>query len=320
MKRTLRQAPDRESAASLPTPAAEEASAAGPQTPALTGGEQTRTPGNDDPPLVRSGRAEVLTYARYLRVDDLIELQQGLTGAHDELQFIVVHQVCELWFKLLLYELKAVRAAMQAVDIRTASRLLRRSSEILKNFIATIPLLETMRPADFMKIRSELGAASGFQSRQFREIEFISGAKDERYVRAHDADPKGQALLQAGMEEPTLWDAFVSLLTHKGYRTESDAETVQALVAIHKEDRHPALDMLIEGLLEYDLLFAQWRTRHILMVERIIGARPGTGQQEVKQVVGGGYTSMASGAEYLKTTLSKRFFPLIWQARTHIDQ
>jgi tryptophan 2,3-dioxygenase len=311
MRHTLRQSSDGEVGVPLrTTPDAEGGGA--------SVGEGPTSPRDSAPPHVRSGRAEQLTYARYLRIDDLIDLQQDLTGVHDEMQFIIVHQVCELWFKLLLFELKAVRAAMQAVDLRTASRLLRRSNEILKNFIATIPLLETMRPADFMKIRSELGSASGFQSRQFRQIEFISGAKDQRYARAHEADPRGQASLQAALEEPTLWDAFVGLLKQKGYSTNDDAEIVRALVAIHEEDRHPALDMLIEGLLEYDLLFVHWRTRHILMVERIIGARPGTGQQEVNRVVGDGYTSMASGTEYLKTTLSKRFFPLIWQARTGI--
>ncbi len=273
------------------------------------------------PPHVRSGRTERLTYARYLRIDELIELQTGITGAHDELQFIIVHQVSELWFKLLLHELKAVRAALQSHDMRAASRLLRRSCEILKNFIATIPLLETMRPADFMQIRTELGSASGFQSRQFREIEFLSGSKDERYVRTHADDAKGQTLLQAGLQEPTLWDAFVDLLGRKGYKTGNDAEIIATLVTIHREEKHPALDMLVEALLEYDLLFTQWRARHILMVERIIGSRAGTGQQEVNQTVAAaGYASMASGTEYLKTTLSKRFFPLIWQARTHIEK
>ncbi len=271
------------------------------------------------PPHVRSGRAERLTYARYLRIDELIDLQTGLTGAHDELQFIIVHQVSELWFKLLLHELKAVRGALQAHDMRTASRLLRRSCEILNNFIATIPLLETMRPADFMQIRTELGGASGFQSRQFREIEFLSGSKDERYMRTHADDAKGQTVLQAGLKEPTLWDAFVDLLVRKGYKTGSDAEIIATLVTIHREEKHPALDMLVEALLEYDLLFTQWRARHILMVERIIGSRAGTGQEDVKQI-GSGYASMASGTEYLKTTLSKRFFPLIWQARTHIEK
>jgi tryptophan 2,3-dioxygenase len=276
---------------------------------------------NGGPPHVRSARAERLTYARYLRIDELIELQHGVTGAHDELQFIIVHQVCELWFKLLLHELKAVRRALQTHDIRTASRLLRRSNEILQNFIATIPLLETMRPADFMAIRSELGSASGFQSRQFREIEFISGAKDPRYMRLHADDARGQEVLQTGLDEPTLWDAFVGLLARKGYKTGSQGEIIASLVAIHKEEKHPALDMLVEALLEYDLLFTQWRSRHILMVERIIGSRAGTGQQQVNQTIAGdGYASMASGTEYLKTTLSKRFFPLIWQARTHIEK
>ena len=274
----------------------------------------------EGPPHVRSGRAERLTYARYLRLNDILGSQHGLTEAHDELQFIITHQVLELWFKLLLFELRTLRGAMQAMNLVTANRLVRRMHEILKNLIASFPLLETMRPADFLEIRSELGSASGFQSRQFREIEFVSGVKDERYVRAHDGDPEGQAALRASMEEPTLWDAFVGLLRRKGYGVESDAEIIRALIAIAKGDRHPALETLVEGLLEYDLLFAAWRSRHLLMVERMIGSKPGTGQKAVVEVVGNGYASMGSGAEYLKSTLAKRFFPLIWQARTFIEK
>jgi tryptophan 2,3-dioxygenase len=235
------------------------------------------------------------------------------------LQFIVTHQVFELWFKLLLHELRAIRSAMQMNDLRTANRLLRRVHEIIRILLGSFPLIETMRPADFLEIRRELKSASGFQSRQFREIEFISGAKDERYVRIFDGDAESQAVLQAAMREPSLWDAFVGLLARKGYPTTTDEEIVKAVIAVHVGDRHPATDMLVEGLLEYDLLFAQWRTRHVLMVERMIGGKPGTGQQQVGHVVGAGY-GLTSGVDYLKTTLSKRFFPLLWQARTFLGR
>ena len=260
-----------------------------------------------------------LTYAGYLRVDALTQLQQGLTGSHDELQFIVTHQVCELWFKLLLHELRAIRSAMQMNDLRTANRLLRRVHEIMRTLLAVFPLLETMRPADFLEIRRELKSASGFQSWQFREIEFISGAKDERYVRIFDGDADSQRILRAALREPSLWDAFVGLLARKGYPTTTDDEIIKAIIAIHVGDRHPATDVLVEGLLEYDLLFAQWRARHVLMVERMIGGRPGTGQQQVGHVVGAEY-GLTSGIDYLKTTLSKRFFPLLWQARTFLGR
>lgn len=260
-----------------------------------------------------------LTYASYLRLEELMGLQQGRTGSHDELQFIVTHQVFELWFKLLLHELRAIRSAMQMGDLRTANRLLRRAHEILRILVAAFPLLETMRPADFLEIRGELKSASGFQSRQFREIEIISGGKDERYVRIFDGDPESQAVLRAAMAEPTLWDAFLGLLARKGHATTTDEEIIKAIIAVHVGDRYPATDTLVEGLLEYDLLFAQWRTRHVLMVERMIGAKPGTGQKQVTQVTGAGY-NLASGVDYLKTTLSKRFFPLIWQARTFLGR
>ncbi|MDR7519785.1 MAG: tryptophan 2,3-dioxygenase family protein [Armatimonadota bacterium] len=260
-----------------------------------------------------------LTYARYLHLDDLMELQRGRTGSHDELQFIVVHQVFELWFKLLLHELRAIRSAMQLGDLRGANRLLRRTHEILRILIAAFPLLETMRPADFLEIRSELREASGFQSRRFREIEFISGLRDQRYLQVFEDDPEDQAVLRAALQEPTLWDAFVGLVKRKGYPAQSDEEIIRALIAIHVSDRHPAMDTLVDGLLEYDLLFAQWRTRHVLMVERMIGAKPGTGQKQVAQVAGAGY-ALASGVDYLKTTLHKRFFPLLWQARTFLGR
>lgn len=249
-----------------------------------------------------------------------MKLQRGLTGSHDELQFIVVHQVFELWFKLLLHELRAVRSAMQMTDLRTAHRLLRRVHEILRILVAAFPLLETMRPADFLEIRTELKSASGFQSRRFREIEFVSGAKNEKYLHVFDGNAEDQAVLRAALAEPTLWDAFVGLLHRKGYHARTDEEITQAIIAIHVGDRHPAMDALVDGLLEYDLLFAQWRVRHVLMVERMIGAKPGTGRKAVTQVTDGAYGTAAAGAEYLKATLSKRFFPLLWQARTFLDR
>lgn len=262
-----------------------------------------------------------LTYASYLHVDDLLTLQRRLTGAHDELQFIVVHQVFELWFKLLVFELESLRAALQNADVPTAVHLLRRTHEIVHNLTAGFTVIETMRPYDFLEFRSELKPASGFQSAQFREIEFMSGAKDEHYLRSFDDAPASADALRRRLTEPTVWDAFVALLHSRGLPASSDAEIVQSVIRIQREAALAGLLEVVEGLIEYDLLWSLWRQRHILMVERMIGARPGTGQKSVSRVMGEGYESMGSGGvEYLRSTTGKKFFPLLWEARTFLER
>lgn len=275
-----------------------------------------------------------LTYASYLKVDDLVGLQKRLTGAHDELQFIVVHQVFELWFKLLLFELESVRAAITRDDVPIAIRLLGRAQEIVKTLTMGWGIIETMRPIDFLEFRSELKPASGFQSRQFREIEFLCGTKDARYLRAFDDDPADAAALRRRLDEPSIWDAFVSLLRARGFPAGSDSEILQSVIRIQRRAEMPDLYDLGEALVEYDLLFSAWRQRHVLMTERMIGGRPGTGEATVEKIIGrsapehpgaalaegppaGEYFS---GVHYLKTTLTKRFFPLLWEARTFVER
>ncbi len=271
--------------------------------------------------------SQLLTYGDYLKVDVLLSLQRQLTSAHDELQFVIIHQIFELWFKLLLFELESIRAAMQQADLRTAVRLLGRTHEILKSLTTGWAVIETMRPHDFLEFRSELKPASGFQSRQFREIEFLSGVKDARYLRAFEDNPISQDVLRRRLDEPTLWDAFVGVLRLRGLPAGSDAEILQSLIRIHKEPGLADLNDLVEALIEYDLLFALWRRRHVLMTERMIGARPGTGENTVARIVGqeqpvgtAGGVEYFSGAGYLKTTLSKKFFPLLWDARTFVER
>lgn len=261
------------------------------------------------------------TYASYLKIDELTNLQERLTEAHDELQFIIVHQVFELWFKLLIFELESLRAAIQRQEVHGAIHLLRRIHEIMKTLTAGINVIETMRPYSFLEFRSELKPASGFQSRQFREIEILSGSGDRRYLAAHRANPHDIAILERRFNEPTLWDAFVGLLKARGFPVASDQEILHALVRIEQDGAHSDLDDLVEDLLEYDVLFGVWRRRHVLMVERMIGAKPGTGQQVVAGSLGAAYGAMsAGGVGYLNSTLSKRFFPLLWEARTYIER
>lgn len=266
-----------------------------------------------------------LTYGRYLRVPDLLRLQHRLTEAHDELQFIVVHQVFELWFKLLLFELEAIRAAIFAGDVPGALHLLRRAHEIVKVLTTGWPVIETMRPVDFLEFRSVLRPASGFQSVQFREIEYLSNLKDPRYLEAFRDDPEATRRLRARLEAPTLWDAFVALLRARGKPAGSDEEILQTVIQLQRRTEDLDLYELVEALVTYDQLFAAWRARHVLMTERMIGARPGTGQLAVATVVGEetpapGEIEYFSGVHYLRTTTDKRFFPLLWESRTFVER
>ncbi len=276
----------------------------------------------DDPQSSARPPSASRTYASYLKLPNLLSLQDRLTHSHDELQFIVVHQVFELWFKLLLFELESIRDALSGGDVPRAVHLLHRVQEIVKMITAAFSVIETMRPYDFLEFRSKLNPASGFQSGQFREIEFLSGAaREERYLGVFDGDQSGQERLRARMQEPSIWEAFVTVLQRRGLPAGGREEILQSLITIHKNPAHAELETLVESLLEYDLLFSFWRSRHILMVQRMIGDRPGTGQKTVAQVIGEGYEAMGSGGvDYLKSTLSKRFFPLLWEARTFVER
>ncbi len=258
-----------------------------------------------------------LTYGRYLRVPELLDLQQRLTDAHDELQFIVVHQVFELWFKLALFELESARAALSAGPVSAAVRLLGRATAVVRTAVGGFDVLETMRPWDFLEFRSRLKPASGFQSRQFRELEFLSGLKDPRYLRNFENDPEDWAVLRRRLEEPSLWDAFVGVVGRRGLPTD-EAGLLQALIGVLREVGSD-LEQLCEAMLDYDEALAVWRYRHLLMVERTIGARPGTGVQDVQKAFDGS-SEYFTGVGYLRDTLGKRCFPLLWEARTFVER
>jgi tryptophan 2,3-dioxygenase len=237
-----------------------------------------------------------LSYGSYLKVPGLLALQVGLTGAHDELLFIVVHQVYELWFKVLIHELEAVRKAMFAGDAFAARHGLRRVQVIERVLVEQVAVLETMSPQDFLAFRSDLAPASGFQSVQFRELEFLSGLKNPAYLKRLDAEGDERDRLARRLAEPTLWDAFLALLAAAG--SPSLEEVYQ------KRAAHPELFDLAESLLDHDEAFALWRSRHVLMAERQIGGKTGTGG--------------STGAQYLRGTLDKRFFPELWEVRSRL--
>ena len=240
-----------------------------------------------------SGRR--LSYSSYLHLPELLQLQGGLTEAHDELLFIVVHQVYELWFKVLIHELEAVRSAIESDNLRAARHYLARVKVIEALLVEQVEVLETMAPQDFLTFRSELAPASGFQSAQFREIEFLSGLKDAGYIKALDGETDARARLQQRLDEPSLLDVFSALLNRRGV-------TVGDLY--RQGGRDPELLELAEALLDHDEGFRIWRLRHVQMVERQIGDKPGTGG--------------STGVRYLQSTLNKRFFPELWEVRSQL--
>ena len=251
-----------------------------------------------------------VTYSSYLRVPELLGLQQPLTDppSHDELLFIVIHQTYELWFKQILHELDAVVVSLQNDAVYEAARLLRRSTEIMRVLVEQFTILETMLPTHFLAFRGNLRPASGFQSEQFREIEFLCGLKDEKMLRYHQPTPEACASLERRLREPSLHDVFFqALAADSGQALETFDDRAKAVRALYADEQHHRdwIDVC-ERLTEFDELAVSWRLRHIQMVERTIGIRMGTGG--------------SSGASYLRLTLDKKFFPELWEARTMLAE
>ncbi|HVF54370.1 MAG TPA: tryptophan 2,3-dioxygenase family protein [Actinomycetota bacterium] len=258
----------------------------------------------------RFGEADgKLSYGTYLKVPELLSLQELESDppAHDELLFIIVHQVYELWFKQLLFELTAVRDSFFNDEVGKSIHYLARVNTIERVVVDQIPVLETMSPQDFLEFRTHLAPASGFQSVQFREIEFLSGSKDEAYLERLSMTPEELARLKARLEEPSVWDGFCSLLGAHGLEMpadDPDARRESLLTMARDRDRFAQLWFVAESLVTHDQLFALWRGRHVLMVERQIGTKMGTGG--------------STGAPYLRTTLDKRFYPELWELRSFL--
>jgi aminocarboxymuconate-semialdehyde decarboxylase len=267
-----------------------------------------------------------LTYSSYLKVSSLLELQQPQSSPvhHDEMLFIIVHQTYELWFKELLHDLDAVVANLQRAaaapqshdEVYEAARLLRRCTEIMRVLVEQFTILETMLPTHFLAFRGLLEPASGFQSEQFREIEFLCGLKDEKMLRYHHPTPEAYASLKRRLEEPSLHHVFFAALESIGKLQKPDASLderqrfdarARAVHALYQDERNYRdwIDVC-ERLTEFDELVVSWRLRHIQLVERVIGIRMGTGG--------------SAGASYLKLTLDKKFFPELWEARTLLTQ
>jgi aminocarboxymuconate-semialdehyde decarboxylase len=269
--------------------------------------------------------SDQLTYSSYLRVPELLELQRPQSNPqhHDELLFIIVHQTYELWFKELLHDLDAVVQNLRDAgqnpqsrdEVYEAARLLRRCTEITRVLVEQFTILETMLPTHFLAFRGKLEPASGFQSEQFRELEFLCGLKDEKMLRYHRPTPEAYAQLERRLKEPSLHDVFFEALEAMGKlevgqkatdRERFDARS-RAVLSLYR-DEHSNRDWIdvCERLTEFDELVVGWRLRHIQLVERVIGARVGTGG--------------SAGSSYLKLTLDKKFFPELWEARTLLTE
>jgi tryptophan 2,3-dioxygenase len=256
--------------------------------------------------LTDGAEGGLLTYGSYLRIPELLSLQQLRSDppVHDELLFIVVHQAYELWFKQLLFELEAARDAMATDRPGVARHLLGRVHAIERVLIEHIEVLQTMTPQDFLEFRAVLTPASGFQSAQFRELEFLSGLADERFLEDLAADAGEHNRLALRLGEPTLWDGFVAMMEIHGFpMPDDDAEARAASLVVMARERGDVF-AVSEGLLDHDESLAAWRYLHVLMVEREIGAKRGTGG--------------SSGVGYLRSTLDKRCFPELWGLRSRL--
>jgi tryptophan 2,3-dioxygenase len=263
-----------------------------------------------------------LSYNNYLKIKEIKELQicQSDPPHHDEHLFIIIHQTYELWFKLILHEMDETMKQLAAGNAPRATWFMRRVSTIFREVLVNqIHILETMMPVDFLGFRSKLNPASGFQSSQFREIEFAAGMKEPRLLQFFTNEPEALVLLQKRLDEPTLSDAFYQLLIDRGFNVacrieENESEEcekahtqrLRELRKIYQEpEKHYDLYELAETLVDLDENISLWRTHHVTVVERIIGFKRGTGGSE--------------GVSYLRTTLSKRCFPDLWNVRTMIE-
>jgi tryptophan 2,3-dioxygenase len=256
------------------------------------------------------------TYGDYLKLDLLLSAQQPLTNEHDELAFIVIHHVQELWLKLVANELELAIASIRADNLPSAFKALARVTRIQEQLIRAWDVLSTMTPSDYLAFRNALGPASGFQSFQYRLVEFRLGAKDAKMLLPHRHHAEHHEALAAALKAPSIYDEALRLLARRGFAIpaevlgrdvsaphESNAAVRDVWLSIYRAtDNHFDLYELAEELIDVEDWFQQWRFRHMKTVERIIGYKRGTGG--------------SSGVAFLKTALDHSFFPELWDLRT----
>lgn len=262
--------------------------------------------------------SDSMSYGGYLRLTDLLSAQKPVSDAHDEMLFIVIHQATELWMKLIIHEIRAAMAALEEDAYGPAFKMLSRVARIQTQLIQSWSVLSTMTPADYLTFRDDLGRSSGFQSAQYREIEFLMGNKRRAMLAPFAETPAVHAHLLATLEAPSLYDVALEALKRNGFdvsddvlkrdRThpyQADHSVLRAWTSIYqKPDQHWELYELAEKLVDLEDSFQQWRFRHLETVKRIIGHRRGTGG--------------TAGVGYLQHALSYVFFPELWDLRTEL--
>lgn len=263
-----------------------------------------------------------LTYDDYLNVSELLKLQNPKSQpTHpDELLFIIIHQAYELWFKLILHEMENAIRAMGEQKVFSAHHCMNRIVQILRLLVQQIHIVETMSPVDFLQFRDQLMPASGFQSTQFRELEYMAGLKDDHFLTYFKNRPESLERLTRRLKAPDLRMAYYDLLTALGYGIPQNAahleeqgekdgiqKLIQKILPIYQfPSEHPQIYLLSESLVEFDEVLGLWREHHIKAVERVIGSKRGTGG--------------STGVEYLRSTVTKQCFPCLWEVRTHLKK
>ena len=259
-----------------------------------------------------------MTYGRYLALDELLAAQKPLSDRHDELLFIVIHQTKELWLKEIVHEVELAKRLIAGGDVEPAYKALARVSRIQTVMTLSWDVLATMTPADYLSFREALGTSSGFQSHQFRTLEYLLGLKDESFLRFHAERPEALAQLEAALDAPSLYDQAIGRLAAAGFLIPAEvlgrdprqpyaasAAVEDAWLEVYRDtQRYWDLYQLAEKLVDLDDALLTWRHKHVLTVERIIGGRPGTGGTE--------------GVGYLAKTLTRRCFPELWSLRTRL--
>jgi tryptophan 2,3-dioxygenase len=257
-----------------------------------------------------------LSYGEYLQLDKILDAQKPLTYEHDEMMFIMVHQASELWMRLMLHELRRVLECVRRDDLDPSFKMLTRVSHVQTQLISTWDVLSTMTPFEYSAFRNALGRSSGFQSVQYRMLEFLLGNKHAQMIEVHKRDPKAYEALLRTLEAPSLYDEALRLLSRRGYGIPEDYLTRDFkepyvaskqvagawLGVYHNAEKDWDLYELAERLVDLDHKFQLWRCHHLKTVERIIGYKPGTGG--------------TGGVSYLAKALELKFFPELWQIRT----
>ena len=246
-----------------------------------------------------------MTYADYLKLDTLLSAQKPLSDLQDEMLFVIIHQSKELWLKQMLHEVGFACRLVSEDKFAEAYKALSRVSRIWTVMTLSWDVLATLTPVDYSAFRDVLGTSSGFQSAQFRELEYRLGIKDPKFLNFYEGGTEGHARLEKALAEPSLWDEANTALARAGLPVEGEGVLKDSWLEIYRRpDEFFGLYQLAEKLVDLDDALAAWRHKHMLTVERIIGMKKGTGGSE--------------GAAYLASTLSKRAFPQLWSLRTEL--